>query len=288
MHFNFAFTAVQILWTFTFAALLVLLVVLLGRDRVHRFPWFTASIVLVALRLLSTRLLNDRMAQFTTASIFIVLADFSALVGLLVVHEMARKAFARVQRETWISWALLLLSLGVVVLTYWGTWPSWKALAFDTPMAQLSVMQLLSQKTNLLVDVLTVSLGVLVVLFGRRYGAGPHSHVQRIVIGLSTASLAQMAAEGIWEIVAHATTPHSEAEYLQAMALRDKLFNANSVVYIAVVVWWIGCLWMDEPHIEQESFDSPTIDDNDELETTEEEPREDAQVDAEWLKRPED
>ena len=122
----------------------------------------------------------------------------------------------------------------VVVLTYWGSWPSWKALAFDTPMAQLSVMQLLSQKTNLLVDVLTVSLGLLVVLFGRRYGAGSHSHVQRIVIGLSTASIAQMAAEGIWEIVAHATTPHSEAEYQQAMALRDKLFNANSVVYIAV------------------------------------------------------
>jgi len=30
MHFNFGFTAVQILWTLTFAALLVLLVVLLG------------------------------------------------------------------------------------------------------------------------------------------------------------------------------------------------------------------------------------------------------------------
>jgi hypothetical protein len=27
----------------------------------------------------------------------------------------------------------------------------------------------------------------------------------------------------------------------------DKLQNANRVVYVAVLVWWIVCLWMDEP-----------------------------------------
>ena len=56
MHLNFGFTTVQILWTLTFAALLVLLVVLLGRDRTRRFPWFTASIALVAVRLLASRM----------------------------------------------------------------------------------------------------------------------------------------------------------------------------------------------------------------------------------------
>jgi hypothetical protein len=56
MHFS-GFNTVQILWTLTFAALLVLLVVLLGRDRARRFPWFTASMVLTALRLLASRML---------------------------------------------------------------------------------------------------------------------------------------------------------------------------------------------------------------------------------------
>ena len=65
MHFNFHFTAVQILWTLTFAALLVLLVVLLGRDRIRRFPWFTTGIVLVTLRLLVNRLLHDRLPPIT-------------------------------------------------------------------------------------------------------------------------------------------------------------------------------------------------------------------------------
>ena len=248
MHFNFHFTTVQVLWTLTFASLLVLLVVLLGRDRMRRFPWFTASIALVALRLLATRLLYNRLPQITMGAVFIVMANISALVGLLVVVEMARRAFGRVTRRTWILGGLAVLAVGVGVLAAWGPWPAAKSLAFDTLLAKLATLQLLAQKTGLLVDVLTITLGLLIVLFGRRYGAGWRSHVQQIVIGLSTASLAQTAAQAIWQtIVRTAAQPHSEAEYLRVVGLREKLFNANSVVYIAVVVWWIVCLWIDEP-----------------------------------------
>jgi hypothetical protein len=248
MHFNFHFTTVQVLWTLTFASLLVLLVVLLGRDRMRRFPWFTASIALVALRLLATRLLYNRLPQITMGAVFIVMANISALVGLLVVVEMARRAFGRVTRRTWILGGLAVLAVGVGVLAAWGPWPAAKSLAFDTLLAKLATLQLLAQKTGLLVDVLTITLGLLIVLFGRRYGAGWRSHVQQIVIGLSTASLAQTAAQAIWQtIVRTAAQPHSEAEYLRVVGLREKLFNANSVVYITVVIWWIVCLWIDEP-----------------------------------------
>jgi hypothetical protein len=248
MHFNFHFTTVQVLWTLTFASLLVLLVVLLGRDRTRRFPWFTASIALVALRLLATRLLYNRLPQITMGAVFIVMANISALVGLLVVVEMARRAFGRVTRRTWILGGLGMLAVGVGVLATWGPWPAAKSLAWDTLLAKLATLQLLAQKTGLLVDVLTIMLGLLIVLFGRRYGAGWRSHVQQIVIGLSTASLAQTAAQAIWQmIVRTAAQPHSEAEYLHVVGLREKLFNANSVVYIAVVIWWIVCLWIDEP-----------------------------------------
>jgi hypothetical protein len=251
MHFNFHFTTVQVLWTLTFASLLVLLVVLLGRDRMRRFPWFTAGIALVALRLLATRLLYNRLPQITMGAVFIVMANISALVGLLVVVEMARRAFGRVTRRTWILGGLAVLAVGVGVLAAWGPWPAAKSLAFDTLLAKLATLQLLAQKTGLLVDVLTITLGLLIVLFGRRYGAGWRSHVQQIVIGLSTASLAQTAAQAIWQtIVRTAAQPHSEAEYLRVVGLREKLFNANSVVYIAVVVWWIVCLWIDEPGTE--------------------------------------
>ena len=37
MHFDYHFTAVSVLWTLTFASLLVVLVVLMGRDRARPF-----------------------------------------------------------------------------------------------------------------------------------------------------------------------------------------------------------------------------------------------------------
>ena len=235
------------MWTLTFASLLVLLVVLMGRDRIRRFPWFTASIVLVALRLLTNRLLHDRVPQLTMAIIAISLADVSVLVSLAVLVEMARRAFKKASALAWAAWTLGMLAIGGVVLWKWGPWPAWKAIAFDTTIARLQFMQLIAVKTGLLADVLSIALGLLVVALGHRYGAGWRSHVQRIMIGLSTASIAQLGAQGIWQIIARHTTPHSQAEYERVLGLQEKLLNTNTAVYVIVLIWWIVCLWMDEP-----------------------------------------
>ena len=103
MHFNFNFSANQVLWTLTFAGLLVLLVVLLGRDRVRRFPWFTAAMVMMALRMLASRLLFGRMAPIVSSEVFLALADIASIIALMVVVEMARRAFAGAQRTAWIA-----------------------------------------------------------------------------------------------------------------------------------------------------------------------------------------
>jgi hypothetical protein len=247
MHPNFHFTAVQILWTLTFAAQLVLLVVLLGRDRAKRFPWFTLSIVMMALRLLASRLLFGRMPTITLSAIFIVMADLSAIVSFLVVIEMARRAFAPVRRTTWFSGALAVLIVGGGVLAAWGPWPALKTLTANSFIADLGLMQLAAQKFDMLVDLMTVQLGLLVILLGRRSGAGWRTHTQSIVIGLSTASIAQLGVEAIWQLIARNAVPHSQAEYERILGLRDKLFNANGALFAAVLVWWIVCLWIGEP-----------------------------------------
>jgi hypothetical protein len=247
MHFNFHFTTVQTIWTLTFAAVLILLVVLLGRDRIRRFPLFTTSIALVALRLLLSRLLYRRMPAITLSSILIVLADVIVLVGLMVLVELARRAFVGVQRRAWITWALALVAVGVVVLAIWGPWPAWKTLSVSSPLAVLQLLQLLAQKGDLLLNVLTVELCLLMALFGSDFKAGWRSHVQQITIGLSTAAIAQMAVSGIWQLIVMKAAPHSQAEFEHVMGLRDKLFNADGAVYTAVLVWWIVCLWIDEP-----------------------------------------
>jgi hypothetical protein len=246
MHPNFHFTAVQILWTLTFAAQLVLLVVLLGRDRVRQFRWFTLSILLMALRLLASRLLFGRLAPVVLTEIFIVMADVSAVVGFLVVVEVARRAFGSVRRGAWLIGTLAVLAVGIGILAAWGPWPALKALKPTSSVELLRLMQLGAQKLDTLVDLLTVEVAVLILALGRRFGAGWRSHVQRIVIGLSTASITQLAVQFIWQMIARKAVPHSQAEYDRILGLRDKLFNANGAIYVAVVIWWIVCLWMDE------------------------------------------
>lgn len=247
MHFDFHFTALTILWTLSFASLLVLLVVLMGRDRARRFPWFTTSIVLVALRLLTNRLLHDKLPPITMGAVAITLANLSALVSVLVMVEMARHAFKKASSKAWLAWGLALFAIGGIVIWKWGPWPNFKAISFDTTIAKLQFMQLVAVKASLFTHVLAILLGILVVAFGSRYGAGWRSHVQRIMIGLSTASLSQLTAQGAFEIIVHHTTIDSRPKYEHLMSLQEKLLNGNSVVYILVLIWWIVSLWIDEP-----------------------------------------
>jgi hypothetical protein len=249
MHF-LGLNIVQILWTLTFAALLVLLVVLLGRDRARRFPWFTASMALTALRLLASRMLYDRIPQMTMSKIFLTLALVEALVTLLVALEIARRAFAGASRRAWMIGTLCLLAVGTLVLVEWGPWPAWKTLTAESPLAVLRFTQLAAQKTSLLSNVLTIGLGFLVVLLGSRFKAGWRSHTQQIAIGLSTAAIAQLAVRGIWQAIALHAAPQTQAEFERVMGIQDKLYNANSAIFLAVLVWWIACLWINEPGTE--------------------------------------
>ena len=250
MHF-LAFTMVQILWTFTFAALLVLLVVLIGRDRIRFFPWFTASIVLSALRLLTSRMLYGRMAPITLSSIFLILAVIEGFITLLVLVEIARRAFSGASRRAWLIGTLSVLAVGAIVLATWGAWPALKSLSASSLLSVLGLLQLVAQKLSLLSDVIAVELGLLVVLLGRRFHAGWRSHTQQNVNGLSTAAIAQMASRGIWQLITLHAAPQSQAEYERIMGLQDKLYNATSGAYLAVLVWWIACLWINEPGTEQ-------------------------------------
>jgi hypothetical protein len=247
MHFNFDFSTGQILWTLTFAALLVLLVVLLGRDRVRRYPWFTTSIALAALDKLAGRLLYRRMSPVLTEEIFLVLADLAAIVALLVVVEIARRAFEGADRKMWIGATLVLLAVGGVVLALWGPWPSYKTLMGAGELSALRFMDLFAQKANLLANVLFVQLGLLVVVFGRHFKAGWHSHTQQLAIGLSMASLSQLAIRGTLQHLATQITIHSQDDYKRVVGMIDSLTNASGIIFIVVLLWWIVCLWSDEP-----------------------------------------
>ena len=96
---HFQFSPVIIIWTLTFAALLVLLVVILGRDRAKLYPLFTFGVGVVAFRLLVTRILYGKLSALVLTWLFTALALLAALAGILVAVEMARRAFTGAGRR---------------------------------------------------------------------------------------------------------------------------------------------------------------------------------------------
>jgi hypothetical protein len=247
MHFHFDFSAAQILWTLTFAAELVLLVVLLGRDRARRYPWFTLKIALLALLLLISRLIVNRMAAVAVGIVFLTLSCIATLVSWIVVAEVARRGFAGASRRSWLIAAIAALVIAGVALWLWGPWPAWKTLTGASRLVAIRCMQMFADKGSMLANVLEVELAVLLALFGRRYQGGWRSHPHMIAIGLSAAALSQIAVRVIWRSLTSHAVIRSQAEYLRIVTLRERIYHANDVVYLCALVWWIAWLWLDEP-----------------------------------------
>lgn len=246
MRFNFHFTAEQILWTLTFAAMLVLLVVLMGRDRIRRFPVFTGSIVLVGLNMLAEKLVAGRLAPLISTEVFLVLADLGVVVALLLAIELARRAFSSAGPLAWAAGGVALLGGAAAVIAFWGQWPPAKTVFDPSTLGHLRLMQLIAQKGDLFNEVLAVELFALVVVAGRRFKTGWRSHAQQILVGISTNSTMLIVARVIWETMAR-NAPRTQDGYNHMMDLQTHLMNADGVVVLAVTIWWIVCLWIEEP-----------------------------------------
>jgi hypothetical protein len=246
MHFNFHFSAAEILWTLTFAAMLVLLVVLLGRDRFRRFPFFTCSIVLIGLNMLAEKMLANRLAPLVSTKVFLVLGDLQVAIALLLAIELARRAFSTAKWPAWVVGSLVLLGGATAVIARWGQWPPAKMVFDPSTLGHLRLMQLVAQKGNLFNEVLAVELFALVVIAGRRFKTGWRSHTQQILAGISTCSAMLIVVRLVWESIAR-NVPRTQEGYNHMLDLQSRFVNANSMVVLVVMMWWIVCLWIDEP-----------------------------------------
>lgn len=245
MHFHF--TEIEVIWTLTFAALLVLLVVLLGRDRVRRFPFFTAGVIVAALEMLVRRLLTTKLPPVNATELFLGLADLGFIITLLVAIELARRAFPCASRLSWMVGTVVVVAAAAGTVAWWGPWPARETLTAHSLLAHLHLMQLLAEKGDLFNNVAFVALMLIAVFTGRRFHAGWRSHARQLLLGYSVAALAQAAARVAWEKLASLPQPRTEAEYQHQITIQTRLLNANSLVYLVVVIGWIACLWFGDP-----------------------------------------
>jgi len=249
MHWNVE----QILWALLLAAHLVLLIVLMGRDRTSRFPWFTAAITLSAVRLLADHLLHGKLTTvafyWQSYSAMVV----QALLDLFVLAEVARRIFSSgkagliLKARGWIGWTLIMVAVTTAAVWAWGPWPTWVALKAEPKQLPLLLVVLTGMKGVLAVSLLTAQAGLLVLIFGKKFGFGWRSHAQQIMLGLSTNALGFLAVQGISDIIKHTVRLTSREQYERIVHLFTNLENARTALWFLVLVWWIVWLWRDEP-----------------------------------------
>jgi hypothetical protein len=263
MHLNME----QILWALVLAAHLVLLIILLGRDLTSRFPWFTASIALSAIHLIADHLLHGKLTTlaFYWQSYTATLLD--AILGLLVLIELLRHVFANCEcgpsgdgstspgrkaniilnSKGWLGWTLVTTSIAAGAVWQWGPWPTWQALNADPKQLPILLVVLSAMKGQLFLAILTVEVGLLMRIFGKRFGSGWKAPDQQIALGLSTYALGFLAVQTTTDIIKRTVHLTSRDQYEHIVRLFANLDNGRFALWFLVVVWWTVWLWRITP-----------------------------------------
>jgi hypothetical protein len=246
-------TIEQILWALVVACHLVLLIVLLGRDRTARFPWFTAATALSVARLIADHLLNGKLTTISFYWQSYTSMTLDAILHILVLVEIARQVFSSgkagivLKARGWLGGAFVTVAIAIAAVWAWGPWPTMVAFRSQPAQIPILLMVLSGLKGQLFAALLTVQVGVLVLAFGRRFGAAWRSHAQQIMLGLSTNAMALLVVQGITESIQRTVHLKDRAEYERLVHLFARLDYARYALWILVLAWWMVWLWRDEP-----------------------------------------
>ncbi|MGD0731711.1 MAG: hypothetical protein ABR956_10635 [Terracidiphilus sp.] len=244
-------TAEKVLWFLRFTGLVLLTVVLFRKRSARRYPFFTISRALSALYMVTDRFLAWRLPVRAAAWGLVLGHDVIAFLHVMVVVELGRRVFERVRMRTRLFWMLGLIAVGLGVMTFWGPRPTDEMLGFNSQVAVLKLLRVVDLNLYLLGDLLAVELGLLAVIFGRRYKGSWRSQSVQIVLGLAVASLTQLSIAGGWQAIVKWAYLRDETQYEHLIGLQDTLFNIASAIYVGVLVWWIVALWTGAPEERQ-------------------------------------
>ncbi|WP_263358418.1 hypothetical protein [Acidicapsa ligni] len=246
-------TIPEILWALVLAGHLMLLIILMGRDRIRSFPWFTAAIAVSTTRLLADHLLHGKITTlaFYWQSYSSMAVD--AIIGVLVLVELTRRVFSSgkagllLKPKGWLGWTLITFVISIAAVWAWGPWPSWKALNADPQQLPLLLVVLTALKGQLFLALLTVQVAILMRLFGPRFGFGWKSHAQQIALGLSTNALGLLVVQGITDTIKRNVHLTTREQYEHVVRLVTNIDNAHFALWFIVLLWLIVWMWRDEP-----------------------------------------
>jgi hypothetical protein len=249
MHWN----TEQILWALVLAAHLVLLIVLLGRDRASRFPWFSAATVISTVHLIADHLLHGKLTSLAFYWQTYTAILLESILGVLVLIELARHVFSNrkagivLNSKGWLGWTLVTVGVALGAVWLWGPWPTWKALSAEPKQLPLLLVVLTAMKGQLFLSIVTVEIALLLRIFGKRFGSGWKSHDQQIALGLSTYAIGFLAVQATTDIIKHTVHLTSREQYERIVRIFSNLDNGRFALWLLVLLWWIFWLWRNEP-----------------------------------------
>ena len=245
MHLNME----QILWALVLAAHLVLLIVLLGRDLISRFPWFTAAIAVSTVQLIADHLLHGKLTSLAFYWQSYTATLLGDILGILVLIELTRHVYANCKAKIilnskgWLGWTLVTVSIATGAVWQWGPWPTWTALNQDPKQLPILLVVLSAMKGQLFLAILTVQVGLHMRIFGKRFGSGWKAPDQQIALGLSTYALGFLAVQATDDIIKRTVHLTSRDQYEHIVRIFTNLDNGRFALWFLVVIWWTVWLW---------------------------------------------
>ena len=228
-------TFADALWAAGFVGHVALFAVLMFRRRWREIPVFTAHIAFQAALtpVLFAIYRNGSPAWYARVYWSSALLDFAFQIG--IVAEIARIVLR--PTGTWVQDAkkrFIVSGLGAVLLA--------AALAWFVSPPSANVLDRWEVRGNLFTSLVICELFVLMSITANRLGLGWRSHVMALGQGLTAWSLIAVLIDAL----------HS---YLGTEREFTTLEHIRMTVYVAVLVFWMVQLWIDEPERQPISSD---------------------------------
>jgi hypothetical protein len=209
---------------------IVLLAVIVIRQRFRMFPWFTSFIFASVCQTVGLYAIHRRGTKAEYFYAYWTFAMFGTVLRLAVFYEIAGIVFRPVGiwaadiRRRFIL--LGLVSFGLAAMFAW----------FAAPPAKLPLQTVLI-KGSLFVAVLMSELFIVTASLSTRVGLVWRNHVFQIAQGLGTYAIITLVVE-------------SADSYFGISGLGTTyqlLQHFRIAVYLCVLVYWTGALWHSEP-----------------------------------------
>jgi hypothetical protein len=222
------------IWMAGLVAHLLLLLILLVRGRIARYPIFTALIVFYIVRsVLPEMSFTHTLSQTAYLWLFWSFEIGDVLLRALVLGEVIWHAFrgTQVQPVRVVAWSAVAVAASAALAVLAG------------PMQSILVWSIFA-KGNVAVAILSL-ITLAVLIFTRpRTGLAWRSHEFAIGNGLAFYALVFLVLQGMRMWGGGAASPHASGQHVSM--LRLWMQASAAVAYLLVVFYWLVAMWFDD------------------------------------------